>query len=41
MRDELGGKTMTEFAILRTNTHSYLKDDNDENKKANGRKNVS
>ena len=39
MKDELGGKIMTDIAALRTKTHSYLTDDNDENKKAKGTKN--
>ena len=33
-RDELGGKTMEEFAALRAKTYSYLIDNNDEDKKA-------
>ena len=38
MKDELGGKIMKEFTVLRAKTHSYLKDNNDENKKAKGTK---
>ena len=35
MKDELGGKVITKFVGLRS---SYLKDNNDENKKAKGTK---
>ena len=38
MKDELGGKVMTEFAALRPKTYSYLTDDSNSNKKAKGRK---
>ena len=38
MKDELGGKIMKEFVGLRAKTYSYLKDNNDENKKAKGTK---
>ena len=38
MKDELGGKSMTEFATLRPKTYSYLKDDGNLNKKAKGTK---
>ena len=42
MKDELGGRIMTEFAILRPKTNGYLTDDNDENKKSKThKKNVS
>ena len=34
LKDELSRKIMTEFAALRPNTYSYLRDDNNENKKA-------
>ena len=36
MKDELGGKIITEFVILRPNTYSYLTDDGKEDKKAKG-----
>ena len=38
MKDELGGKIMTEFVALRPKTYSYLTDDGKENKKAKGTK---
>ena len=38
MKDELGGQIMKEFVGLRAKTYSYLKDNNDENKKAKGTK---
>ena len=34
MKDELGGKVMTEFVALRPKTYSYLTDDCEEDKKA-------
>ena len=40
MKDELGGKIMTEFVALRPKTYSYLIDDCKEDKKAKGTKNV-
>ena len=36
MKDELGGKIMTEFASLRPTIYSYLMDDGDNAKKAKG-----
>ena len=38
MKDELGGKIITEFVTLRPKTYSYLTDDGKENKKAKGTK---
>ena len=38
MRDELGGKLITEFVTLRPKTYSYLTDDGKEDKKAKGTK---
>ena len=38
MKDELGGKIMTEFAGLRPKTYSYLMDDGNSDKKAKGTK---
>ena len=38
MKDELGEQIMKEFAGLRAKTYSYLKDNNDEDKKAKGTK---
>ena len=38
MKHELGGQIMKEFFGLRTKTYNYLKDDNDEDKKAKGTK---
>ena len=38
IKDELGGKIMKEFVGLRAKTYSYLKDNNDEDKKAKGTK---
>ena len=38
MKDELGGKIMTEFAALRPKTCSYLMDDVSNDKKAKGTK---
>ena len=38
MKDELGGQIMKEFVGLRPKTYSYLKDNNDEDKKIKGTK---
>ena len=38
MKDELGGQIMKEFVGLRAKTYSYLKDNNDEDKKSKGTK---
>ena len=38
MKDELGGKIMTEFVALRPKTYSYLTDDYEEDKKTKGTK---
>ena len=38
MKDKLGGQIMKEFVGLRAKTYSYLKDNNDEDKKAKGTK---
>ena len=38
MKDELGGKVVTEFVTLRPKTYSYLTDDSTEDKKAKGTK---
>ena len=38
MKDELGGKIVTEFVALRPKTYSYLTDDCKEDKKAKGTK---
>ena len=39
MKDELGGKIITEFVTLRPKTYLYLTDDGKEDKKAKGTKN--
>ena len=36
MKDELGGKTITEFVTLRTKTYSYSTDNGKEDKKTKG-----
>ena len=38
MKDELGGKVVTEFVALRSKTYSYLMDDGWSDKKAKGTK---
>ena len=38
MKDELGGKIITEFVTLRLKTYSFLNDDGKEDKKAKGTK---
>ena len=38
MKDELGGRVITEFVALRPKTYSYLTDDSKEDKKAKGTK---
>ena len=38
MKDELGGKIMTEFVALRPKTYPYSTDDCEEDKKAKGTK---
>ena len=38
MKDELGGKIMTEFVAFRTKTYLYLADDCEEDKKTKGTK---
>ena len=38
MKDELGGRIITEFVALRRKTYSYLTDDCKEDKKAKGTK---
>ena len=40
MKDELGGKIMTEFATLRPKIKSHLMDDGNNDKKAKETKNV-
>ena len=40
MKDELGGKIITEFVALRPKTYSYLIDDSNCDKKAKGTKNM-
>ena len=40
MKDELGGKIMTEFAALRPKIYSCLMDDGNSSKKAKGTKKI-
>ena len=40
MKDKIGGQLMNEFVKLKEKTYNYLKDNNDENKKAKGLKSV-
>ena len=40
MKDELGGRTITEFVTLRPKTYSYLTDDGKEDKKSQRNKKV-
>ena len=40
MKDELGGQIIEEFVGLRAKTYSYLKDNNDEDKKQKAQKSV-
>ena len=41
MKDKLGGQMMKEFAGLKAKSYSYLKDNDDEDKKQNAQKSVS
>ena len=41
MKDELGGKIMTEFAAPTPKTYSYLMDDGKSDKKAKGTKKIN
>ena len=41
MKDQLGGQIMNRFVRLRAKTYSYLKDNNDEEKKQKAQKSVS
>ena len=39
-KDELGGKILTEFVVLRAKTYAYLINDDTEHKKTEGEKDV-
>ena len=39
-KEELGGKIMIEFCVLRVKSYAYLIEDGSEHKKAKGKKNV-
>ena len=41
MTDEFSGLIMKKIAVLKAKTYSYLKDNNDEDKKAKSTKSVS
>ena len=41
MKDELGGKIMKKIAKSRAKTYGYLTDNNDEDRKAKGKKSLS
>ena len=41
MKDELGGKIMQKFAKSRAKTYGYLTHNNDEDRKAKGKKSLS
>ena len=40
IKNEIGGKIITEFVVLKPKTYSYLTDDDKNLKKAKGTKNV-
>ena len=41
MKDELGGRIMTKFVVVRAKGYSYLIDDGSEDKKGKGTKKAS